>query len=310
MCRKWQLLGAEHYKEQFRLKGAWPDQTGFEHHCLWQVDKLGSRFWQPLLNIDGENKQFGKTTAYGPDVVNDYVLNFMEQQKSKPFLVYYPMILVHNPFDPTPDSESLKSKNKQRNFEDMVAYMDKLIGKVVDKLEELGERENTLIIYLGDNGSPAEVCSIIHNHTEVCGGKGLTKDRGTHVPLICNWPGTIPASVVEDDLIDTCDYLPTILEAAGVPVPEGYVMDGRSFLPQLRGETGDPRDWIPRRRQHQASPVWLHPRPARWSLKCWPPISQAVRSRTTSRAISGTWRKQRASRTAVSRRWSLIAFPC
>ena len=84
----------------------------------------------------------------------------------------------------------------------------------------------------------------MHHHTEVCGGKGLTIDRGTHVPMIANWPGTIPASVVQHDLIDVCDHLPTIMEAAGVEFPEGYVLDGRSFYPQLIGEEGNPRDWI------------------------------------------------------------------
>ena len=85
---------------------------------------------------------------------------------------------------------------------------------------------------------------MIHSHTEVCGGKGMTVDRGTHVPMICNWPGTIPPDSVTPDLIDASDFLPTILEAAEITPPSGYFMDGRSFLPQLKGETGNPRDWI------------------------------------------------------------------
>jgi arylsulfatase A len=85
---------------------------------------------------------------------------------------------------------------------------------------------------------------MMHSHTEVCGGKGLTVDRGTHVPLICTWPGTIPAGKVTADLIDASDFLPTILEAAGITAPDDYLIDGRSFLPQLKGENGNPRDWI------------------------------------------------------------------
>ena len=84
----------------------------------------------------------------------------------------------------------------------------------------------------------------MHDHSEVCGGKGLTNDRGTHVPLICEWPGTIPANRIEHSLVDSSDFLPTIMEIAGIEPPPGFEMDGRSFLPQLKGETGNPRAWI------------------------------------------------------------------
>ena len=116
--------------------------------------------------------------------------------------------------------------------------------RLIAGLERFGLREDTLIIYVGDNGSPVEVCSMVHEHGEVCGGKGMTNDRGTHVPLICDWPGTIPPAVVQTDLVDVSDFLPTMFEAAGLEFPEGYVVDGRSFYPQLTGETGNPRDWV------------------------------------------------------------------
>ena len=125
----------------------------------------------------------------------------------------------------------------------MVEYHDKIIGRLIDGLEDMGLREDTLVIYVGDNGSPIEVCSIMHNHDEVCGGKGLTKDRGTHVPLICNQPGKIDRSVIYD-LVDSTDFLPPILEAAGINPPKDYIIDGKSFYPQLLGENGTPRDWI------------------------------------------------------------------
>lgn len=197
---KWQLLGAEHYKEQF-----------------------------------------GKKTAYGPDVVNHYVLDFMEREKSEPFLIYYPMILVHNPFDPTPDSESRKSKNKQRNFEDMVAYMDKLIGKVIARTEELGIAENTLIMFCGDNGTNVAINSTL-NGIQIQGGKGKTTDAGTRVPMVALQPGTISKGRLYEELVDFSDFLPTCLDACGLDIPTG--IDGQSFAPQLRGEPGQPREWM------------------------------------------------------------------
>ena len=126
----------------------------------------------------------------------------------------------------------------------MVEYHDKVIGRLIDYLDEQGIRENTLLIYLGDNGTPTDVCSLMHGHNEVCGGKGKTNDRGTHVPLICSMPGTIPSGSVLSDLIDSTDFLPTMFEVAGLEFPDGYLIDGRSFYPQLLGGKGNARDWM------------------------------------------------------------------
>ena len=149
---KWQLLGAEHYKEFIRGKGSWPQDMGFERHCLWQVDKLGSRFWGPKITIDGQVKDFPQE-VYGPDLYCQFLLDRMEEYRDEPFFLYYPMALVHSPFVPTPDSANKKSKNKQQNFADMVAYMDKLIGRIVAKTVQLGIAERTLILVTGDNGT-------------------------------------------------------------------------------------------------------------------------------------------------------------
>ena len=238
---KWQLLGAEHYPPLIRLKGSWPASAGFDRMCLWQVDRLGSRFWKPLMYIDGKNRQFSSDARYGPDVATEYIERFLDEPRTRPFLIYYPMILVHSPFVPTPDSGSRNSKNKQRNFEDMVAYMDKLVGRIVDKLRQRGVERNTLVLFCGDNGTHRTIKSRLNN-VEIAGGKGQTTDAGTRVPLVAYWPGTVPQGRVCEDLVDFSDFLPTCLAAAGQSVPPG--LDGRSFWPQLRGEPGKPREWI------------------------------------------------------------------
>lgn len=237
---KWQLLGAEHYSKQFRGKGSWPRATGFDECCLWQVDRLGDRFWNPLLFIDGENRQHAQDD-YGPDIVTDQILEFMEENREGPFLVYYPMILVHNPFLPTPYSESRASKNKQRNFEDMVEHMDRVVGRIVAHADQLGIGRDTLILFTGDNGTNKVIKSKLGNRV-IVGGKGKTTDAGTRVPLVAFQPGTVPAGVVSEDLIDFSDFLPTFQQLAGAPIPSD--IDGRSFAPQLRGQQGNPRDWI------------------------------------------------------------------
>ena len=237
---KWQLLGAKHYKEEFREKGSWPEDCGFDEHCLWQVDDLGDRFWNPKLRINGTNLQFSEDD-YGPTIVNDHILRFMEKNHDQPFLVYYPMILVHNPFLPTPDSEHRNNKDKQKNFEDMVAYMDKMIGRVAGKVDELGIADRTLILVTGDNGTNKAITSML-NGIQIKGGKGQTNDSGTRVALVARMPGTVPAGTVNSDLVDFSDFLPTTLAAAGAPKPTG--IDGHSFWPQLQGQAGTPREWI------------------------------------------------------------------
>ncbi len=238
---KWQLLGADHYRPQFRGKGTWPQRAGFDESCLWQVDELGSRYWQPLLYLNGHNQSFADASRYGPDITNQYVLDFMARHHDQPFFVYYPMILVHNPFLPTPDSASRKQKGKQRNFEDMVAYMDKMVGRVVKKVEELGIADNTLIMFCGDNGTHTSITSTLDG-VKIVGGKGKTTDAGTRVPLVVQWPKAVADPRVSDTLVDFSDFLPTCLEAADIAVPTG--LDGHSFLPQLRGEPGQGRQWI------------------------------------------------------------------
>ena len=135
----------------------------------------------------------------------------------------------------------------------MVEYMDVVIGRIVDKLDELGLRENTLLLFIGDNGSPRQVTSMI-NGREFQGGKGLSTDAGTRVPFVASWPGAIPPGSVCDDLIDCSDFVPTMMDMAGISLPEDDVFDGVSFLPQLKGETGTPREWI--FAHHDPLPGW------------------------------------------------------
>ena len=265
---KWQLHSYNPPDEmpEARSTGQKIEDAGFDEFCVWHphhTEEKGSRYKSPIVYENGEflENMEGK---YGEDVFADYIIDFMERNRDDPFFVYFPMALTHRPLEPTPDSpefddfvppsnETLGARtwakledwdDEARYYKDMVEYHDKVIGRVNAKLEQLGIAEDTLVIYVGDNGSPVEVCSIIHSHTEVCGGKGLTVDRGTLVPLICSWPGTIPSGAVTTDLIDASDFLPTILEAAEITPPDDYFIDGRSFLPQLKGETGNPRDWI------------------------------------------------------------------
>lgn len=232
-----------------------PRHFGFDEACLWQHTRkstrtLDTRYVNPQLEINGKAVDYTRG-EFAPDLVNDFVCQFIEKNKDRPFFAYCPMILTHCPFVPTPDSPAYDPKSKgsptykgePKYFGDMVAYMDKEVGKIIAQLESLGLRENTLVIFTGDNGTDAPIVSMMNGKT-VAGGKGQSADAGTRVPLIANWPGGAQKGVVCSDLVDFSDFLPTLSEAAGATVPEDLKIDGRSFLPQLRGETSQPRTWI------------------------------------------------------------------
>lgn len=238
---KWQLLGAEHYGERAGT-GTGPADAGFERWLLWQVDRLGSRYWDPLLERDGELLE-GTEGRYGPDLFCEFALGYVDEHADEPFFLYYPMALPHSPFVPTPASADRTSGDRARNFADMVAYVDAVVGRVVGQLERLGLRERTLVLFTCDNGTSRSIVSV-RDGREVTGGKRLTTDAGTRVPLIASWPGTVPAGSVCDDLVDFSDFLPTLVEFAGAEPEPGAVLDGRSFLPQLQGEPGTPREWL------------------------------------------------------------------
>jgi arylsulfatase A len=234
---KWQLQGSGN------AKGTLPAESGFDEWCLWNTPiTRRERYWDPSIDLNGKLKPVTRDD-YGPDHYSGFLLDFIERNRARPFFAYYPMTLTHDPFLPTPDSASRGSTNKQKNFEDMVAYADKITGRFVKKLEDLGLERNTLLIFTSDNGTAHGLTSQL-NGRAIHGGKGSATDAGTHVPLIVHGPGIVRGGRVVEDLVDPTDFLPTLAEAIGVRLPAGRPMDGQSFWPQLRGEKGKPREAI------------------------------------------------------------------
>jgi len=247
---KWQLYGHPNLSQ--RRTGMYPEKAGFDEYCLWQVDLLEGRYWGATLEINGHIKRFPKD-VFGPDVCTDFITSFIDKNKNEPFFIYYPMILVHDPFLRTPDSKDSNSKNRQLNYEDMVCYMDKLVGQIASRLEEFGLREKTLIMFTGDNGTGASITSELKGQ-RIKGGKGQLTDAGTRVPLVANMPGTLPVGKVCNDLVDFSDFMPTLADFCGGSIPTKLPIDGISFAPQLKGENGNPRE---------AFYCYYNPRPTR-----------------------------------------------
>ncbi len=232
------------------------NEFGFDQYQTWRIfDEKGektTRYWTPYLIRNGTVIKDQIKERYGPDVDLELYLDFIKSSaaKQQPFLAYYSTCLPHFPWEPTPDSvdKSYRQpysghKGDPKYFPDMVAYFDKQVGKILQTLEELNIADNTIVMFLADNGTDQGLTVQWGNTKSIRGGKGTLTDRGTHVPLVVRWPGHIKTGTTCNDLIDFSDFFPTLCELTGAPMPEAKIQ-GQSFAPQLLGKTGTPREWI------------------------------------------------------------------
>ncbi len=231
-------------------------EFGFDHYQTWQIfDEQGARttrYWNPYLMRDDRIIADEIKDRYGPDVDLEVYLDFIKTSaKSKtPFLAYYSTCLTHYPWEPTPDSQDKTyrspregHKGDPKYFPEMVAYLDKQIGVMLQTLDDLGITENTLILFMADNGTDSDLVNTWGNDKKVAGGKGSMTDRGTHIPLIVRWPGHIQPGSTCEDLVDLSDIFPTLCELTGAKLPAEKI-HGHSFAPQLLGKPSHPREWI------------------------------------------------------------------
>ena len=163
------------------------------------------------------------------------------------------MALVHYPYVPTPDSSASGSRDRlgeydgrlggEEYFDDMVAYLDKCIGRIASALDDAGVRENTLFLFTCDNGCTKNIVSYVDGQ-KIVGGKGTMPDAGTRVALIANWPAKVEPGTKSNALVDFSDFLPTLVDTVGATAPQRQPVDGYSFLPVLTGKSTGERDWV------------------------------------------------------------------
>ena len=241
---KWQI-------NDFRVQPDAMVQHGFDDYAMWTGFETPDPALGDAPNPSAERYQDayihtkeGSRTyegQFGPDVYTDFLIDFMRAHRDEPMLLYFPMALTHPPLVATPhdpDADGMIGKHSA-----MVRYMDFLVGRLVDTLDELGLRERTYIVYTTDNGTSKGIDGRM-NGREVAGGKGTLGENGIHAPFIVSGP-RIPSGVTTDALMDFSDLFPTFSELAGLAVPDSLVMDGYSFAPVLRDPSDSGRrDWV------------------------------------------------------------------
>jgi len=218
-----------------------PRMLGFDEYMLWMGRNTPDRYWNPRYCRNGEFVE-GTAEQYGPNLTHEFLVDFMRRHRERPFFVYYSAVLAHTPFTRTPDTVA-GTKDRAQIVVDMVHYLDKQMGRLATDLEQLGLRDNTIILFTSDNGPFGDPLGTIHGQPMV-GGKGDVAEGGVREPLIVNCPALIPGGRVCQDLTDFTDIFPTVLELAGVPLPHNHTLDGRSIAPQIIGRPGKPREWV------------------------------------------------------------------
>lgn len=194
-------------------------------------DPEGNHYFDPILFRNGKAE---KTKGYCTDIFTDAALQFIEQNKDRPFFCY---IAYNAPHTPLEVDEAYVAPYRAMGLDDttakvygMVTNIDDNVGRLMEKLRELKLDENTLVIFLTDNGPQQK-----RYNAGMRGLKGSVYDGGIRVPCFVRWAGTLKPNKV-DRLAAPIDITPTLLEICGARKPAGVHLDGRSLLPLLRGD--------------------------------------------------------------------------
>jgi arylsulfatase A-like enzyme len=234
---KWQV-------NDFRITPDAMQKHGFDSYLMWTGYETGKpasaeRYWHPYLHSADGSRTY--RDAFGADLFTQFLIEFIEKNKETPWFAYYPMALPHLPLTTTPAAPDANGDVAQ--YEAMIQYADAMLGQLVAEIDRLGEREDTIIVWMTDNGSDPQLTGY-RNGRDIQGAKGYTVEAGVNVPLVVSGPN-IPVGGRTDALVDITDFLPTFADLAGVEVPDDYRYDGQSFADLIDGKAaGSDRSWI------------------------------------------------------------------
>lgn len=244
-------------------EGHWPEDQGFE------INKggvelggpyTGNRYFSPYKN---PRLPDGPDGEHLPDRLATETAKFIEANKNRPFFAYFSFYSVHTPLMARKDLLAKYQAKRQRLglttqwgreeprevrlsqdhavYAAMVEAMDQAVGKVLAKLDELGLRDQTLVIFTSDNGGLSTSEGWPTSNLPLRGGKGWLYEGGIREPLIVRWPGKVKPATTVATPVSSPDFFPTLLAAAGTLPAAGQRLDGVSLLPTLAGSPGPDR---------------------------------------------------------------------
>lgn len=232
------IFGKWHLGDNYPMRAI--DQ-GFDHAVVHlggglcqPSDWIGNTYFDPILKHNGKSEKF---QGYCTDIFADAAIQFAEDNKDKPFFIY---LATNAPHSPLQISEQYVAPYKAMGLKDrtarvygMVTNIDKNFGRLLAKLKELGVDDNTIVIFMTDNG-PASLESDRYT-AGLRGRKGQVYDGGIRVPFFIRWPNGFKGGRAIDRIAAHIDVMPTLLDACGVDSPAGPSLDGVSLMPLLRG---------------------------------------------------------------------------
>jgi len=178
--------------------------------------------------------------GYLADYWTEESLKVIEANKNQPFFLYLAHWGVHTPLQATKedyDAVGDIGSHRLRVYAAMLRALDRSVGQIVEKLEEEGLAENTIIVFSSDNGGPGYI-DLPGINDPYRGWKLSLFEGGIRVPMFVSWPARIPAGAVIDTPVAHIDLTPTLAAAAGADLPPGVEIDGRSLLPLAEGSGG------------------------------------------------------------------------
>lgn len=202
-------------------------------------DWPGNTYFDPILSHNGQDE---KSHGYCTDVFTNAAMAFIEANRDWPFFVYLPTNAPHTPLQV--DDKYVAPYRALGLDEDlakvygMVANVDENVGRLLAKLDALGLADNTIVLFITDNG-PQSGKNGVRWNAGMRGAKGTVYEGGIRVPCFVRWPARLEAGKVIDRIAAHIDVMPTLLDACGVAKPEGLQLDGRDLMPLLLGEAAD-----------------------------------------------------------------------
>ncbi len=246
-----------------------PNKQGFDEFFGYNDQTLAHNYYPYFLNHNQdtvwlEDNAENRTGTYAPITIHEQALKFMEDNKDRPFFMYYPSVIPHAELF-APEQYMAKYRGKflpekefkgddegtprykrggyvsqpesHAAFAAMINLLDNQVGEILDKLKKLGIDENTIVIFSSDNGPHLEGGADPDYFDSNGPFKGYKRDLyegGIRMPMLVRWPGKIAAGKKNDHVSAFWDFLPTAAEIAGAKIPEN--IDGISYLPSLVGE--------------------------------------------------------------------------
>jgi len=193
-------------------------------------------YFSPYKN---PNLKDGPKGEYLTDRLTDEAITILEKFKDDPFFIYFPFYSIHTPLQGRPDLKKKYKNNKQvhADYAAMIECLDENVGRLMSALDELGLRDNTIVLFSSDNGGIRK----LSKQDPWRAGKGSYYEGGIRVPITVRWPGVVEAGSTCSVPVTGLDFYPTFLDAIGASPSPGKVLDGRSILPLLTGKSLFPK---------------------------------------------------------------------